>query len=143
MVLKNFNFKICNPLTTILSPSINMKIILLKDIKNVGKKYETKEVSDGFAMNSLIPRSLALAASASALKKMEAIKAQDMSTKSGREEVLSKNLEAIEGLTITKTGKANQKGHLFASIHKEDIVDELCKQSGLKIEADHIILENR
>jgi len=118
-----------------------MKIILLKDVKNVGKKYETKEVADGFAMNSLIPRNLAEAASISAQKRMETLKEQDEGAKKGREESISKNIKAVEGVTITKKGKANDKGHLFASIHKEDIVDELRKQSGLEIEAEHIQLE--
>lgn len=118
-----------------------MKIILLKDIKNVGKKYETKDVSDGFAMNSLIPQRMAVVATGSSLKQMEIIKSQDEGARKSREESLSKNLQAVEGVTIIKKGRANDKGHLFASIHKEDIVEELRKQSGLEIEAQHIMID--
>jgi len=118
-----------------------MKIILLKDVRHVGKKYETKSVADGFAMNSLIPGKMAVVATPSALKQLETMKAQDEAGRKGREEAMAKNLAAVEGVTITKKGKANEQGHLFASIHKEDIVDELRKQSGLEIESDHILLD--
>ncbi|HVS79960.1 MAG TPA: 50S ribosomal protein L9 [Candidatus Paceibacterota bacterium] len=118
-----------------------MKVILLKDIRNVGKKYEIKEVAEGFAMNSLIPRNLATAATAGAMKRLDGMKAQDMAARSARDAETAKNLEKIEGVEITMSGKANEGGHLFAAIHKDDIIDELRKQSGLDIEADHIVLD--
>jgi len=118
-----------------------MKIILLKDIRKVGKKYETKEVADGFAMNSLIPRNLALQATGTAEKHVEALRAQDSAAKSGREAGVAQELEKIAGVTIAMRGKANEQGHLFAAIHAEDLIDELRKESGLEIDAEHIKLD--
>ncbi len=51
-----------------------MKVILLKDVRKVGKKFETKDVADGFALNFLIPRKLAEVSNVSNSKKMETMK---------------------------------------------------------------------
>ncbi len=118
-----------------------MKIVFLKDIPKVGKKYETKNISDGYALNFLIPNGLAVVASAAVMKRIELEKARDAGERKVHEDLLIKNLKEIDGATITMTEKANEKGHLFAGIHKAEIVPEIAKQTRVQIHADFIDLD--
>lgn len=111
-----------------------MKIILLKDVAKLGNRYEVKDVSNGHALNMLIPQGLAVAATPSALKKLETEKKQTEGERKVREALLLKNLKDLEGKTLTITGKANEKGHLFAGLHREAIAAELLRQTELQID---------
>ena len=118
-----------------------MKIILLKDVQKVGRKYDIKEVSDGYALNLLIPRGLATTATPQAVKKVEMMKANDMTEKKIQGELLLKNLETIKNLTITLKEKANEKGHLFAGVTKEMLAEKILKETRLNIDPESIILK--
>ncbi len=118
-----------------------MKIILLKDVQKVGKKYDIKEVAEGFALNSLIPRGLAKVATKDAITKVEQLKANDLTNKKIQEELLLKNLEVIRNLTIELNEKANEKGHLFAGVTKETVFEELKKASKLNLDLDSIKMD--
>ncbi len=118
-----------------------MKIILLKDVAKVGKKYDIKEISDGYALNLLIPKGLAVAATADVVKRIELEKARDEGERKVHEELLIKNLKELEGATITLTEKMNDKGHLFAGINKLEIVQAIQKQTRLQIDPEYIVLD--
>ena len=119
-----------------------MKIILLKDISKLGKKYDIKTVSDGHALNLLIPQGAALAATPDALKRVEALKAKAEGERKVQEELLVKNLDGLKDVTISIIGKANDKGHLFAGLHREAIAEEIKKQTRLEIDPSFIKLEH-
>ena len=119
-----------------------MKIILLKDVQKLGKKYETKTVSDGHAINLLIPQGLAIAATRDAVKRMEGMKAQIEGERKVQEELLVNNIEGLKDVTLTIVGKANEKGHLFAGLHKEAIASEIAKQTRLQVDPSFIQLEH-
>lgn len=118
-----------------------MKIILNQDIPKVGKKYEVKNVADGHALNFLIPRGLATPATTGALKKLEIAKVQLVVEKKVQEDLLLKNLKSLDGAKIEISEKANDKGHLFAGLHKEQIIPEIKKQTGLDVLPEFLILE--
>ncbi len=118
-----------------------MKIILLKEVRKVGKKYDVKDVADGFAINMLIPHGDAIVASSENLKKMTALRAKDEMFKKIDEDILNKNLIAIKETVLQISGKTNDKGHLFAGIHKEQIIDELKKQAHIDLLPEFILLE--
>jgi large subunit ribosomal protein L9 len=118
-----------------------MKIILLKDVPKVGKRYEMKDISDGYALNLLIPRGLAVIATKDTAKRIDLEKARDEGEKKIHQELLLKNLGELSGVTITMTEKANEKGHLFAGVHKLEIIPAIQKQTRLQIDAEHIVLE--
>lgn len=118
-----------------------MKIILLKDVQKVGKKYDIKDVAEGFALNSLIPRGLAKVATKDAIQKVEQLKANDLTNKKIQEELLLKNLEVIKNLRIELKEKANEKGHLFAGVTKETVYEELKKASKLNLDLDSVKLD--
>lgn len=118
-----------------------MKIILLKDVAKVGKRYDVKDISEGYAQNLLIPKGLAVAATPDVLKRVELEKARDEGERKIRNELLLKNLSDLDGKTITMIEKANDKGHLFAGIHKPEIIPAIEKQTQLQIDSEHMILE--
>lgn len=118
-----------------------MKVILLKDVRKVGRKYEIKDVSEGYAMNSLIPNGLAAIATGGALKRAEELRAKEDEARRLRDEKLASAIDALKDTTVRMSGKANEQGHLFASIQKEKLMEELRKQSGLDIESEHVELE--
>ncbi len=118
-----------------------MKVILLKDVRKVGKKFETKNVADGYALNFLIPQKLAEVSTAKSAKRFDALKKQDEATKKIQEDLLMKNLNSIKDIQIELTEKANDKGHLFKGIHKEEIIAAIKKQTQLDITPEYIVLE--
>ncbi len=118
-----------------------MKIILLKDVAKVGKKHEIKNIADGHAQNFIIPRGLGIPATDANVKKIEALKNASDADRQVQEALLAKNLETISSVTISVSGKANEKGHLFAGIHKDEIVEAVKKQVNITIHPDFIMLD--
>jgi large subunit ribosomal protein L9 len=118
-----------------------MKIILLKDVKKIGKKFEIKEVADGHALNMLIPNGFAIPATSGNVNMIEVKKKGEMFTVAKNDMELQKALNEIKGISIEIVGKVNDKGHLFAGIHKEQIIEQVKKQKGININSDHLILE--
>ena len=119
-----------------------MKVILLKDISGVGRKFDVKEVKSGFALNSLIPQGSAIAATPAALKRVESEKSKIDAERKVREDLLIKNIKDLDGVTLTISGRANDKGHLFAGLHRDAIAAELQKQSKLQIDPSFIALDH-
>lgn len=117
-----------------------MKVILLKDVPKIGKKFETKEVSDGHALNFLIPRGLATPTTGVGAKKAMTEKALLDTKRASNEAELSKNLATIGAMKLTIKAKANPKGHLFSAIHGTEIAQEILKTSGISIDSEFIIL---
>ncbi|MFA6006844.1 MAG: 50S ribosomal protein L9 [Candidatus Paceibacterota bacterium] len=117
-----------------------MKVVLLKDIKDVGRRFEIKNVSDGYGRNYLVKNGLAEVATpakeAWAKKKVE----EGHLDKKKAEELLLTKFKIIEGLTLTFKSRATETGSLFAGIHKDEIVTELAKHSIL-VPAEFVVLE--
>jgi large subunit ribosomal protein L9 len=118
-----------------------MKIILLRDVPNVGKKYEVKDVSDGFGRNFLLARNLGEIATIQAIQGIEKKRAQDNQMKEVDKDILEKNIEALEGIKISIKEKANEKGHLFAAVHIKEIAEILKKEKHIEIPEEMIKLK--
>jgi large subunit ribosomal protein L9 len=118
-----------------------MKVILLKQVPNVGQKYDVKNVSDGYALNFLFPNQLAESATDSAVKRILNSKAKEDAEKAVREDLLVKNIQDLEGVRITVSEAANAKGHLFAGVHASELVAIIKEQTHLDVLPEHILLE--
>lgn len=117
-----------------------MKIIFLKDIPKVGRKYEVKDVADGYGRH-LISSKLAEVATPTSLLRVEKLQLRTVSEQKMHEELLKKNLETIQGTKVTLARKANEKGHLFASIHKDEVLKELQKETRIELPGEYMLLE--
>ncbi len=118
-----------------------MRVIFLHDVPRVGKKYDVKEVNDGYAMNFLLPKKLAVTATPKAIAELELRKKEIAIEREVQEELLMKNLEEIKGKTVIIKAKADEKGHLFAQIHKKEIVEAMKEQNRADIGEEFIVLE--
>ncbi len=118
-----------------------MRVIFLSDVPRVGKRHDIKEISDGYATNFLLPRKLAVMATPKAVAELELRKKEIAIEREVQESLLLKNLEAIKDRVITIKGKANDKGHLFSSIHKKEIIEAMKGQNHADIGEEFIVLE--
>lgn len=118
-----------------------MRVIFLKDVPRVGKRYDVKEVNGGYAMNFLIPRGLAELATPKAIIELETKKKTIEIEREVQEDLLLKNLEEIKGKVLHIQAKADEKGHLFSGIHGKEIVEEMHKQHHAEISEEFIILD--
>jgi len=117
-----------------------MKIILLDDVTKVGRRGEVREVSDGYARNFLIPKKLALSATAGNLKNLEHIKKQQ-EAKADRVKADAESLRAkIEALVYEERRQASEEGKLFGSVTTQDIADFLVSR-GIDIDRKRLTLE--
>ncbi len=117
-----------------------MKIVLLKDIHGLGKKYDAVTVSDGFALNSLIPKKQAEFATDAVIAKYLKLKEAEGENKKVKEEEVISNLDGIVSKEYEIKAKANEQGHLFASLHKEQLAETLNVDSSF-IDMDKVIKE--
>jgi large subunit ribosomal protein L9 len=107
-----------------------MKVILNKDVPGTGKAGEVKDVADGYARNYLLPRKLAVPASAGALKGVEQRKAAE-SQKAAKEEAAAQALaERLTAAPVVVTAKVGDQGRLYGSITSADIAEQLSKLIG-------------
>lgn len=116
-----------------------MKIILLQDVDNVGKKYEIKEVKPGFARNFLIARDLAKAATKQNITWLE--KQKEVIEKEAEEDLkkvqeLASNLDGVEVSIVLKVGPS---GELFESVNAVKITEKL-KSMGFEVKKSSIKL---
>jgi large subunit ribosomal protein L9 len=118
-----------------------MKVILLKDIPKIGKKYDIKDVPDGYANNFLLPKKLVEMATPKKLKEIEEINKTIQIEKQIQDDLLMKNLAQLDGLELIMKCKTSAAGHLFKAIHKEDIVEKMRKDYQIHISPDCIILD--
>ncbi len=102
-----------------------MKIILLDDVTKVGRRGEVRDVSDGYARNYLIPKKLALSATAGNLKNLEHIKTQQDAKASRIKADAEGRRERIEALVYEERRQASEEGKLFGSVTSQDIVNFL------------------
>lgn len=118
-----------------------MKIVLIKDVKGVGKKHDIKSVADGFALNSLIPTGMAEVATAGVLARVAKVKAQEEAERKIKEDLLSKNLKSIHDAVVEVAVGANDKGHLFAGLHAVDIAPLVKESTRIDVLPEFIVLE--
>src|SRR4029450_13534616 len=117
-----------------------MKVILLDDVASVGRRGDVRDVSDGYARNFLIPKKLALSASAGNLKNLEHIKNQQ-EAKAERIKGDAHGLQQrIEALTYEERRQASEEGKLFGSVTSQDIADFLGTR-GIDMDRKRITLE--
>ncbi len=117
-----------------------MKIILLKDTKKLGRKFEIKNVADGFALNSLIPQGFAIEATPGNLKSLESKIKNDKDLVAEFQKMFEYAVTKLPDGKLYVFGKMNDKGHLFAGITKEKIIEEFKRQTGVQLEESHFEL---
>ena len=118
-----------------------MKVILLTDIKGVGKKDEIINAADGHARNFLFPKKLAIEATKENVAKLDAQKAGiERKRQKEVEDALALKKE-LENKIIKISVKKGENGKLFGSVTNKEIAEELLRQEGLQIDRKRIVLD--
>ena len=117
-----------------------MKVILLDDVTKLGRRGEVREVSDGYARNFLIPRKLALTATAGNLRNLQHIKTQQEAKADRVRGAADEVRRRIEALVFEERRQASEEGKLFGSVTAQDVVDFL-EQRGVGVERRRVLLE--
>ena len=119
-----------------------MKVILLQDVKGKGKKGQMLEISDGYARNYLLPRKLAVEATA------DAMNTKKMNDKAAAEKAAKERAEALETshklreLTLVVTAKGGGAGRLFGSVTNQEIADALKAKAGITLDKRKIVISD-
>ena len=118
-----------------------MKVILLQDVKGQGKKGQLIEVSDGYARNFMLPRKLAIEATA------DAMNTKKMNDKATAERIAKEKAEALatanklREMTLTVTAKGGGAGRLFGAVTNQEIANAL-EKAGIKLDKRKIIISD-
>ena len=117
-----------------------MKVILLDNIKGVGKKDEIINASDGYARNFLFPKKLAVEANNENMSKLKAKKQSEQYKKDVNKENAEKIAKKLDDITLTIKVKAGENGKIFGGVTSKEISEELKKQYKIDIDKKKIIL---
>ncbi len=118
-----------------------MKVILLQDVKGKGKKGQILEVSDGYARNFMLPKKIAIEATADAVN---TVKMNDKATaeRIAREKAAAlETSKALRAMTLTVTARGGGNGRLFGAVTNQEIAAALEKQ-GIKLDKRKIIISD-
>ena len=120
-----------------------MKVILLQDIRGKGKKGQMLEVSDGYARNYMLPRKLAVEATADSINTMRMTdKAQQEKRQREREEAFALS-NRLKDMTIVVKAKGGGAGRLFGSVTTQEISDALKSGYGIVLDKRRIVLDEQ
>ena len=119
-----------------------MKVILLQDVKGKGKKGQMLEVSDGYARNYMLPRKIAIEATA------DAMNTKKMNDKAAAEKAAKERAEAVEvskklrDMTLVVTARGGGAGKLFGSVTNQEIADALKAKTGIALDKRKIVISD-
>ena len=117
-----------------------MKVILIKDVASLGHEGDVVDVSDGYARNYLVPKSLAVKASRGALKDAEAIRTKRAEAEAAVRASAEEIAQILAGGRVVVAARAADEGKLFGSIGARDIAEAIAKYTGVTIPADQVRL---
>jgi large subunit ribosomal protein L9 len=118
-----------------------MKVILLQDVAKVGKKYEEKEVSPGFARNFLIPQGKASLPKGFNSIHLETLREKAKGESKAKESELKGLMEGLADQKVTIKSKASDEGHLFAGIKASHIAQALETEFNISVNPEVILLD--
>lgn len=118
----------------------NMKVILLDNIKGVGKKDEVINASDGYARNFLFPKKLAVEANNENMNKLKAKKQSEQYKKDVDKENAQNIAKELDKITLTIAVKAGENGKIFGGVTSKEISEELNKQYKIVVDKKKIVL---
>ncbi len=118
-----------------------MKVILTKDVKGVGRIHDSVETADGYALNFLIPKKLAIPATPTAMQEAQLRRKQATDRSLLDVALVTQNIAALVEARIVIRAKANEKGHLYDGVGELDILKAAKEQAHIDIPIDAIRIE--
>ncbi len=119
-----------------------MKVILLQDVKSLGKKGDLVEVSDGYARNYILAKKLGVQATSKNMNDLKLQKAHEDRLAEQRLEEAKQLAQKIEGIETVLTIKVGEGGKLFGSVSSKEIAQAVKEQHGLELDKKKLVLPN-
>lgn len=119
---------------------MKVRVILLQDVKSIGKKGEIVEVSRGYALNYLFPKKLAVEATEKALKELKARSQAQIKKLEREKQAAIEKASRINGRIVKVKKKAGESGKLFGSITPKELSEIISKELGIKIDKKQLEL---
>lgn len=111
-----------------------MKVILTKDVSTLGHKGDVVDVSDGYARNYLVPRSLAVKATPGALQQAESMRQARIEAERQAKEAAEELAGSLSGSRVVVAARSGDEGKLYGSIQAHDVADAIEKFTGVRID---------
>ncbi len=118
-----------------------MKVILLQDIKGVGKKDEIINASDGYARNFLLPKKMAVEADKNNLNKLNVKKENEKQRKQNELENAKEIAEKIKTITLKIKAKSGENGKIFGGITSKEVAENLKEQYNINVDKKKISIQ--
>lgn len=118
-----------------------MKVVLLDNIRGIGRVGDIKEVSDGYARNFLLPRGLGRTANAGAVKEAAGLKTKKLEAQTMAHAQALEVAAVLNGTTVTIPAKANERGTLFSGIAEDAIAVRLSEVAAARIPPSAVRLD--
>lgn len=118
-----------------------MKLVLLADVKPLGKKNDIVDVSDGYAKNFLLPKKLAIIADAKAINEIKNKEAARLHAIEVEKAAANEIAKKLEGVIVKIYMTAGEDNRLFGSVTSKDIIDALEKDHGIVIDKKKVVLD--
>lgn len=119
-----------------------MKVVLIQDVKGLGKKGELVNTSDGYARNFLFPRKLAMEANAQAMSELKNREAAEKHRIDTEIAAAKANAAKLEGKTVKLTAKGGAGGKLFGSVTSKDVAALIAKEYGIVLDKRKVVVED-
>ena len=118
-----------------------MKVILQQDVRGQGKKGQMIEVAEGYARNFLLPRKLAVPATADAMNTMRLQEKAKRAEEARQKAEAQAMAEKLKGVVVKLTAKAGANGKLFGAVTSKEVSDALQSQHGIELAKNKIVME--
>ncbi|RCK79349.1 MAG: LSU ribosomal protein L9p [Candidatus Ozemobacter sibiricus] len=119
-----------------------MQVLLIKDIDRVGKKGETKRVTEGYARNFLFPRHLAVPLTEGSKKNLKLVEVSWKRQEEKEREAFQAMAKKIDGLALRITKKAGEKGRLFGSVTNAEIAEAIAAETKVEVDKKNILADH-
>lgn len=126
-----------------LDGGIDMKVILLQDVKSLGKKDEIVNVSDGYARNFVLPKKLGVEATPKNLNDLKLKKSNEDKVAAAKLAEAKDLAEKLKDQSVTLTMKVGEGGRTFGSISSKEIAEAMKKQLGYDIDKKKIVIKDQ
>ena len=119
-----------------------MNVVLIQDVKGLGKKGELVNTSDGYARNFLFPRKLAMEANAQAMSELKNREAAEKHRIDTEIAAAKENAAKLQGKTVKLTAKGGANGKLFGSVTSKDVATLISKEYGIALDKRKVVVED-
>ena len=119
-----------------------MKVVLLQDVKSIGKKDQLVNVSDGYARNFLLPKKQAVIADNAVMNELRTKEEAKKHREAEERKAAQENAKKLEGIVVKLYATAGADGKFFGAISAKEVADELLKQTGIEVDKRKIDLKD-